>query len=633
MPSKKSIFALARSLALAGTAASLITACSGGSGSQTALPPQPSAPDVTVPTVPQGAGHATSTQSTTPAFSVVQVQHGGGTYSSTLTVQLSKAPVAGNVLVLFFEQNKSAAFPYSGQVTWPTLASGSQWSYDGSSDSTAVLHHVVAAGETGKYTLNVGGTGSGAEGYSVAEIAGASASNPLNAHLERSIAAGTTSFNFGSGITPTAAGTLPVAFFTAHMCCASVSWSSTSSGWTISDRNSQYTQMLATGPVQTGTAAVNATATLSKGSAYAGAADVVLLNPATATSTPTPAPTATPAATPAPTATPAPPTPAPTATPAQSNSPYTFNGIPVYTANDWFTTNLVTGGSSYASNAVDPNSAAIINNYTSAMGNPSFNINGSNTTVAQNSAVNLATSSTAQYAVQSCIYGCKNWDGTTQVKIPWQSGFLEAGECTAGDCHDLVLDTSSHLAYDTYGSGRYSWTGSSFTAESAYSHNLSRSYDSQKMGGPDNAGIAYWGTVLMGEDAALPSINHVIAVSIAGTDAGPVGSGGWVSPAIQGSACKTSCTNKLPMGARLRLKSSYACPSASTNPQANKICTTMKTYGIIVIDHNGSGSGGSFGPQMERRRDGTNPWNQTDLQALDGIKLGQFDVMSLGTIH
>jgi hypothetical protein len=564
-------------------------------------------------------------------------------------VHLSKAPVAGHVLVLFFEQNKGAAFPYSGQVTWPTLASGSQWSYDGGTTYTAILHHVVQSGETGTYTLNVGGTGSGHEDYMVTEVAGASASNPLNARVAHSEAAHTTSFNFGSsGITPTAAGTFPVAFFSAHSCCNATSWSSISSGWTVRDQNGEYTEEIATGPVQTGTAALNATATLSgQGSSYPGATDVVLLNPASTSATPAPASS--------PTAVPATPAPAPSSTPTSSSSgsPYTFKGVPIWTACDWYTTplNVTPSCSSYAVSTVDPNSAAILSNFSSHNGNPStLSVAGASASVALNTPFNTFTtgqSGVANYTVSSCIYGCYNdpfnddpapgsmCSSACTWKIPYSSSFKEQGGCaTVGnDCHNVVLNTTSGDEWETYDSNGYAFNGSSYKAEVGAVHNVFRSLNSQLTSGPEAAQVPFIGCSTQGEDITQPSINHVLCTGIPGSDAGPNASGGYVNPARGGNHCSTNCTYTLPMGARLRLNpAKYTCPSASTHPQANKLCVAMEKYGLIVVDHDGANRT-TFGPTLNPNSDGTSPWNASDVGVLDGIPITDFDVMTLGTIH
>lgn len=327
-----------------------------------------------------------------------------------------------------------------------------------------------------------------------------------------------------------------------------------------------------------------------------------------------------------------------------SASPYTYAGCPVYTYNDWFTTNLLTGGSSYVSNTVDPNSATILSHYNSTMGSVRFNINGSPNSVSLLTRVNLASTSTPLIGVTrtSCNYGCYddayNDEGSSVPsmciascawRIPWRSGFAEQGLCSTGDCHDEVINTQTCVAYETYTSHRRSYTGATFDIEDGGVHNLRHSWDSQRNRGPDAAGIPYIGTALWGEDAVLASINHIIAVSIAGY---AVASGGWVKPAVSSHHCKSGCIHPLPMGARLRLnRYKYSCPSAASHPQAHKICVTMETYGIVIVDWNSSGH--MFGPGLEPTRSGADPWNETDVAALNGIPITDFDIMTMTTYY
>ena len=642
---KRSTPALVRLLCAAGATA-LITACSGGSNSS-ALPPQAlsaqsAQPVASAASVQQPAAIPTSQASVLAAYSVVQSTQSNGTYNSTISISLPKAPAVGDVLVLFFEQNRSAAFPYSGQVKWPAGATGSEWSYDGGTSTTAILHHVVAAGETGQYTLNVGGTGSGFEQYAVAEVTGVNASNPLDQVAANTVAAGATQYS--AGITPTTHGTLPLAFFSAHQGGHTYTMSS---GWKIAGGNSGagYSQMLAAGPAEIAVSPINATATLSSASGYAGAADVVLLNgkDASGSSTPTPTPSSDPTPTASPNSTP---------TPASKNTPtpppvgvssYTYHGCPVYAANDWFTTNLVTGGSSYVSNSVDPNSAAIIANLSNAF--PGLYIDeahpGGETTV------NIATSSTPTY----------NVNGTTMINDPYnddpnniipitnplyEEGSASTSSCT-GDCHTIVMTSPTSakpcVDYETYNSGNRSWNGSTYTTGTGYVHNLNHALNGQYSEDgyvADAGGLPLLGMTDFGEDASASSINHIIEFSLPGSGAHPSASGGYVAPASAEFSCSTNCTNKLPLGARLRLRASYPCPSQGTNPQSYLICNQLKTYGMIFVDWNGSsGSGTSI---MEMRfgttTSGTNPWNGNDLYpGLKGITIGDFDVMTLGTIH
>jgi hypothetical protein len=75
----------------------------------------------------------------------------------------------------------------------------------------------------------------------------------------------------------------------------------------------------------------------------------------------------------------------------------------------------------------------------------------------------------------------------------------------------------------------------------------------------------------------------------------------------------------------------YACPNPVTNPQANKICEQMETYGAIVMDYNGAS--GLYSTVLGQTSTGNNPWNASDVSVLNGIPLSDWDVMTLGTVY
>jgi hypothetical protein len=157
----------------------------------------------------------------------------------------------------------------------------------------------------------------------------------------------------------------------------------------------------------------------------------------------------------------------------------------------------------------------------------------------------------------------------------------------------------------------------------------------QTTGGVTVADLPLLGTADIGQDASAPSINHIAYVVLPGPYG--VAEKGRVAPAGFGAACSSYCTNAIPYGARLRLNpSKYACPSASTNPQAHKICVQLETYGMIVGDQTGAGN--KFIITVGRNPDGSNPWNASDVNAISatgghGIPLQDFDVMTLGTVR
>jgi len=316
---------------------------------------------------------------------------------------------------------------------------------------------------------------------------------------------------------------------------------------------------------------------------------------------------------------------------------YTFAGCPVYGANDWFTMNLAGGGSSYAASSIDQNSAAIIANFAAAFPGTSFSVNGTDISVSQHPVVNIATSSTQKYPVQGLLHGFADdpYGDEPLARFPWNPGFIQPSNCATDDCHNVVLNASTCVDYESYDYGQVSWTGSGYRASAVFVHNLKHPFNDQyKQNGGlvTKAGLPYLGTADFGEDAALPAIPHILLMGIPGSDASSKAAGGYVAPASGGPPCVSMCANKLPFGARLRLNpNKYTCPSASTYPQANKICIQLETYGLIVTDHNGEAS--VFSTQLGANSDGTNPWNQNDVAQLNGIPITDFDVMTLGTVH
>jgi hypothetical protein len=321
---------------------------------------------------------------------------------------------------------------------------------------------------------------------------------------------------------------------------------------------------------------------------------------------------------------------------AKAESAYAIDGCRVYTANDWFTTNLITGGSSYAVNTVDPNSANIISNYTNQ--NPDVFVFNAGTPHLNASGTPFNNYSGAGNMVPVSRCCSEGFNDLLKLNagrhIPWVGGtFLSQGSCSSGDCHTEVIDSTKCVEYATYIYGARSWNGSTFRADAFAVHALNRSYNSQAAGnGTTAAGLTLLGVYDTGDDeqnyiARGYMIPHILGIELSSHN----GVGGYVAPATVGQTCTGNCSYRLPFGARLRLKPSrFTCPNASTNPQANLLCRQMETYGAIVVDF---GNSQVIQTEFEPSHDGTNPWNASDVSALNNLKLEDFDVMTLGTIH
>ena len=322
---------------------------------------------------------------------------------------------------------------------------------------------------------------------------------------------------------------------------------------------------------------------------------------------------------------------------SQPRGPYTYHGCRVYSSDDWFTTNLVAGGSSYATNTVDPRSANIIANLSATF--PGLYLNEANP--GHETTVNLATNATPTHAVSGTrmLSSARSSQGNT---IPVTTPFYEEGSAYGGcrgDCHAIVLNTDTCVDYETYLFGSRQWDGASYNTGYGSIYDLKKSLNSQyaEHVGITAAGLPLLGMTDFGEDASAASIDHIVDFSLPGSGAAPNASGGYVAPAAVGHTCKTNCANKLPLGARLRLRSSYSCPSRDDYPQAHLVCVQLKTYGMLFADWNGSYGPGTSIIQLRfgTTTTGANPWDgRGDLYpGLKDIKIGDFDVMTLGEIR
>lgn len=607
------------------TASATLSAASSGFSAVVLLAPPASSSAAAAPTSTPGT--STSTASSTSSGgspSVVQSANGSAYAPSSIDVKYPGQPAPGDVLAVALwnnGQSNGAANTYAAPAGWSLADQNTSHAYS----TYQVYTHVVAAGESNSYVFKPLSAQREHVWIATDVTNAAGVDRHANAYVSGR------SFTTPS-VTPSHANDLAVSFDMPET-TSSVSWSNPS-GWARqAGPTSEWSGQALS---QTVSSSVSQNATLSAStSGFAG----ILLFASGGSSVPsTPAPTAAPTS--APTSAPVS-TPAPTSPPVTSSGVATYHGCPLYTPNDWFTTNLVTGGSSYVPNSVDSNSANIIRNVASVNGSINFNAN----VVPTEEGVNVDTGSNVagNPSISGLNYGYANDpynDDPSPHKMPVTSGsFMQEGTsttCSRGDCHVIVLDTNTCVDYETYQFGAYSWNGSAYKAEGGGVENLNHPYHIQT-NTVTAADLPMLGTTDFGEDLGYQksscqpncAIPHVVAFVLPHSG---VSVGGYVSPAAYGQACKSGCTNKLPYGARLRLHASYPCPSASTNPQANLLCNQAKQYGWILDDTVEVNNAG--GIRMGVSSNGSNPWKSSDYGAfLGSVKITDFDVMSLGTIH
>jgi hypothetical protein len=521
-----------------------------------------------------------------------------------------------------------------------------------------VFSHVVAAGESNSYVFKPQ-SAQREHVWIAADTTAASIDKSSNAFI-KNVSAYT-----APSVTPSRADELALAFNLPEA-GSTATWTNPA-GWTrAAGPTSVWKGEALTRPISS-TSAVSESATLS--SAAWGFAGLVVLSPSTSSSTSsagTPAPTASPVASVKPTATPtvtpttAPvgaPTAAPTAIPVAAGSA-SYHGCPLFAANDWFTTNLISGGSSYVPSTVDPNSASIISNLSNAY---SSGLNFSKDSYPDQYAVNIDNESSSWFMTPvvhaGTWYGFYNdaFGDDSNSNFPVTNGtFLQEGTdgCTqsGGDCHVVVLDTVKCVDYEGFGKNSSSqpqlWDNGKFVAEGGGVTNLRHAFNPAQRVQVTAAGLPLMGGTDWGEDettynqsSCRTTNSCVIPHSVQFLLPNPnLGIHGYVAPAtaettpcsVGSSYCGSS--NTLPYGARLRLKSSYACPSAASYPQANMLCNQAKQYGWIFADTTAwSGAGGV---RLGVSSNGSDPWNTSDInQFLGNVKLSNFDVMTLGTVH
>jgi len=210
------------------------------------------------------------------------------------------------------------------------------------------------------------------------------------------------------------------------------------------------------------------------------------------------------------------------------------------------------------------------------------------------------------------------------TQVITQAHWIEGGapgsvdQRSSSDRHLLIIDCTNRHLYELYNVW-YSSTQARWYAGSGAFFDLSRN-DRRPEGwtSADAAGLAIFPGLVRYDEAADPAvteIRHAFRVTVRATN-------GYVFPASHRAG---STAGALPMGARLRLKTSVngADPALRTSdPAARKIFRAMQKYGLIVAD-NGSDLyiSGTFDVR----------WNNDVLNpAFSTLTAGDFEVVELG---
>lgn len=187
-----------------------------------------------------------------------------------------------------------------------------------------------------------------------------------------------------------------------------------------------------------------------------------------------------------------------------------------------------------------------------------------------------------------------------------------------GDRHLLIIDCANQYLYELYNVYYDAAAAKWYAGSGAFFDMNTNNRRPDTWTSADAAGLAIFpGLVRYDEawNAALTDIGHAFRVTVRATN-------GYVYPASHRAG---TTAGALPMGARLRLKSSVAGldPALrSTDPNVQKIFRAMQKYGLIVAD-NGSDLfiTGTFDVR----------WNNDILNpAFSTLKASDFEVVQLG---
>ena len=161
---------------------------------------------------------------------------------------------------------------------------------------------------------------------------------------------------------------------------------------------------------------------------------------------------------------------------------------------------------------------------------------------------------------------------------------IEGGAPGTGDTHVLVIETTNCVLYELYNANGpqpdNTWFASSYAKWPLDSNALRPAGWTSA----DAAGLPIFPGLVRYDEAASGEITHAIrftAQQIWGRDAA-TGDQKYLWPGRHASGSNTTVTRP-PMGARFRLKASYAIPS-TFDPLTQTILRAMQKYGLVLAD-------------------------------------------------
>jgi len=260
---------------------------------------------------------------------------------------------------------------------------------------------------------------------------------------------------------------------------------------------------------------------------------------------------------------------------------------------------------------VDPNSANYINYIGSTVGlHPDFG-SGEYDGSYMGIPYTVVDSSQALIPITYTAYGSESDAGPMPIPLTAPiEGYPNPG---TGDRHVLVLDNANCFLYELYSS--YPQTSSWNAGSGAVWDLLADEQRPYTWTSADAAGLPIFPGLVRYDEVAAGVINHAFRFTLQNSSAG-------FTPPASHWASTTSNANALPMGARLRLKSTFDVSSFSATNQV--ILNAMKKYGLIMADN---------GSSMYITGTPDDRWNNDDLHNLGQVTAADFDVIEISPLY
>lgn len=281
-----------------------------------------------------------------------------------------------------------------------------------------------------------------------------------------------------------------------------------------------------------------------------------------------------------------------------------FAGCPVFRPGDAYNRDV-------SRDPVDPHSAQYIASMTGAGNTAGFY---ASTGVEW---INVAGNSTRLRSVRPKVA----WHAFP-ARYPWDPAFrIEP----LSDAHAIVIQTGTCRLFELYSAA---FSDDALSAYSGADWDLRKPFQPLPPGTPSSmsSGLSLFAGMVKWEEYRSGAIRHALNwAALMHT----VSQYDFVWPASDTNGAPYSGIGayRLPWGAHLRLKASY--DTSSWGPQARAVAKAMKTYGIYLADVGNYKNALYFANAL----DGSNPWDGRDLQALDSLRLSDFEVLRLPRIQ